>query len=88
MEGAPAAMHARTAAKTSGTEPPRELRMVATLFTLTLSRVTALIYTERALGATSQVRTERHNVSALQTMASTEPKRSTSPVRTGTSSRA
>ena len=36
--GAPAARHTLTAWTTDGTDPPRELRSVATLFTLTLSR--------------------------------------------------
>jgi hypothetical protein len=35
MPGAPAATHVSTARRTRGSEPPRELRSVATLFTLT-----------------------------------------------------
>jgi hypothetical protein len=39
MPGAPAAMHAVTAARTEGIVPPRELRRVATLLTLTLREI-------------------------------------------------
>ena len=35
MPGAPASMHVRTASITDGMRPPRELRTVATLLTLT-----------------------------------------------------
>ena len=35
IPGAPASMHARTASITDGIRPPRELRTVATLLTLT-----------------------------------------------------
>ena len=38
MPGAPAAMQTSTASRTLGTSPPRELRSVATLLTLTLRR--------------------------------------------------
>jgi hypothetical protein len=37
MPGAPAATQTRTASHTDGIDPPRELRMVATLLTLTES---------------------------------------------------
>ena len=37
MPGAPAATQTRVASRTLGTSPPRELRSVATLLTLTLS---------------------------------------------------
>ena len=40
MPGAPASMHVRTASITDGIVPPRELRTVATLFTLTESLIT------------------------------------------------
>src|SRR3982751_2795268 len=40
MPGAPASMQARTASRTEGSEPPRELRRVATLLTLTERRIT------------------------------------------------
>src|SRR6266576_1031685 len=39
MPGAPAATHAPTASMTLGVRPPRELRSVATLLTLTLRRI-------------------------------------------------
>src|SRR3954451_2493178 len=42
MPGAPASTHTRTASSTLGTAPPRELRSVATLFTLTLNRATVV----------------------------------------------
>ena len=41
MPGAPASTIVRTASRTLGTRPPRELRSVATLLTLTLRRTMA-----------------------------------------------
>ena len=41
MPGAPAATQTSTASSTLGFEPPRELRSVATLFTLTDRRIIA-----------------------------------------------
>jgi hypothetical protein len=43
MPGTPARMHTSTASITLGTLPPRVLRTVATLLTLTLSLTTALV---------------------------------------------
>src|SRR5690242_15593894 len=42
IPGAPAAMQTSTASRTFGSRPPRELRSVATLFTLTESFVLSL----------------------------------------------
>src|SRR5262245_57607111 len=42
MPWAPAARHTSTASSTRGTRPPRELRSVATLFTLTERRIIEL----------------------------------------------
>ena len=43
IPGAPASMHVRTASITDGIRPPRELRTVATLLTLTESLITVTL---------------------------------------------